>query len=96
MTRQMRITVEFSEAATFGAVDPQGEGIDGEASLRSFRNALESHLCDRYPEAKITVASGITDRVMVDGRGDHNEVPWVENIVGQVWNDVDWLEYINA
>ena len=87
----MRIKVEFSEDSTMGYTDT--DKIDVSASLIRFAEALTNSLHVAYPKAEIEVAQSINDRVQVDGRTDHDEAPWVSEIVGKVWNGDGWLEY---
>jgi len=88
---RMEITVEFSEAALFGTVDPEEEGIDAAASVANFADALINHLYDAYPDAETEVTTSINDRVMVDGMEDHEEMPWIEDIIDKVFQGDDWI-----
>ena len=86
----MEIRVEFSQDSLFGDVDPAMEGIDANASAAQFAQALEDELQSNYPTADITVEESINDRVSVDGMFDHTEVPWIEEAIGQLWQDDSW------
>ena len=86
----MEIRVEFSQDSLFGDVDPATEGIDANASAAQFAQALQDELQSNYPTADITVEESINDRVSVDGMFDHTEVPWIEEAIGQLWQDDSW------
>lgn len=79
------IKVKFSEDSLFGDNEPV-EGACGR-----FAQALENHLYAEYPDAEITVIQDIGERVEVNGMTDHDEVPWIEQIIDKVWNGDDWL-----
>jgi hypothetical protein len=78
-----RIKVMFSEDSLFGDQEPQPH---------HFADALENHLHAEYPDAEIEVVEGIGERVEVNGLADHDEVPWINQIIERVWNGDDWLE----
>lgn len=87
---EMYITVEFSEAALFGNVDPEEEGINVDTSVANFADAVVNHLYDAYPKAEIKVERSINDRVLVDIENE-DEVPAIEAIIDTVWNGDDWM-----
>jgi hypothetical protein len=89
----MRIKVEFSQDGLFGAAIPEDEGIDAQASAARYGEALTNHLYAEYPNVEIEVVQSINDRVQVDGQTDHQQTPWVEDIVGKVWDGNDWMVY---
>jgi hypothetical protein len=84
------ITVKFSDDGIFG--NYTGEDVDRTASAASFAEHLEAALDHDYPNAEIEIAHGIDDSVSIDGRGDHDEVPWIEQTVNRVWESYDWLQ----
>jgi len=86
----MHIKVEFSEDSLFGGYSPENEGYDVAASVAQFAESLENHLYDEYPKAEVEVVTSINDRVLVDGFGDHDEVPWIDQIIEKVFNGDDW------
>jgi len=86
---KMRIEVQYSTDSLFGVTDP--DEYDERASIAQFGEALTNHLYEAYPEAEITVSHGIGDSVKVDGQQDHEETPWVEDVIARVWNGDDWL-----
>ena len=85
----MQVRVEFSEDSLFGDVDPATEGIHVEASIAQFIKALEATLREDYTNVTVVLCSH--DRVMVDGMPDHDEVPWINQTMEQVWSSWDWL-----
>lgn len=84
----MKITVEFSEAALFGSTDTDDYDVEG--SIAQFAESLENHIYDAYPKAEIKITKGINDRVRIDGSDDHEEAPWVNQIIDRVFNGDDW------
>ncbi len=87
----MNIKVEFSTDGLFGNADT--DEIDVPTSISQFTDALVNHLYAEYPKAEIEVKQGISDFQEVDGQRDHEEVPWVEQIIEKVWTGDDWLTY---
>ena len=85
----MNITVEFSRDSLWGSTDP--DLYDAEQSEANFTSAVVNHLYFRHPEANIEVKCGDNDTVKVDGMADHEETPWIEQVVEQVYNGDDWL-----
>jgi hypothetical protein len=88
MEQRMRIKIEFSEDALFGALN--AEGYDVAESMRAFRAELMSFVYDAYPHADITIEAGDRDRIAVNGRADHPEVVWIQQLIERVWNDQPW------
>ena len=87
---RMHIKYEFSSASLWGDVDPDEEGYDAAASEALFAEEMENHLADAYPDAEIEVIQGISDRIRVDGMEDHDEIPWIEQIVDRVYSGQPW------
>lgn len=85
----MNITVEFSSDSLWGSTDPAE--YDSQQSEANFATAVENHLYDRYSDAEIEVKHSINDRILVDGVTDGEEIPWIEQIIEQVYNGDDWL-----
>lgn len=84
------ILVEFSSDSLWGNTDP--DEYDASQSEANFAAAVVNHLYNRYPDAEIEVKHGSNDCILVDGMTDHEETPWIEQIVEQVYNGDDWLE----
>jgi len=78
-----RIKVTFSEGSLFGDSEPQPH---------HFASALENHLYAEYPDTEITVVESLGEHVYVNGMTDHDEVPWINQIIEKVWNGDDWLD----
>ena len=91
----MQITIEFSEDALLGNIDPEEMNLDVPASIDSYRENLVNHLYAEYPDAEIEVTKSIHDRIQIDGMTDHDEVPWIEQIVEKVWNS-PWEVYLET
>lgn len=88
----MRVKVEYSPAALFGDVDPAEEGIDEAASMKRYAKQLKKALRrEGYKDARV-VNTG-HDRISIDGMTDHDEAPWIEQVVHRVWDAWDWLVY---
>lgn len=86
------IRVRFDEEGLFGADQDaiEAEGTDIAASKARYGEAVTNHLYDAYPAAELDVAEGYPT-IEVNGLTDHDEVPWIEQIVERVWNGDDWL-----
>jgi hypothetical protein len=87
---KMHIKVEFSTDSLFGYTDE--EEYDVKASVASFQKNVVNALYDKYPDAEIEVANTSHDRVIIDGMTDHDECPWVDNLIHKVWESWEWLE----
>jgi len=86
----MDIKVEFSTDSLFGYTDE--EEYDVSASVTNFEKSLGAALYDEYLDANVVIINNDNDRVSVDGMYDHNECPWINNIVNKVWESWEWLE----
>lgn len=87
---KVRIEVQYSTDGLFGSTDP--DDYDEKASITQFGTVLTNHLHNAYHDAEITVSYGIGDSVKVNGLEDHEETPWIEQIIEKVWGDWgDWL-----
>jgi len=87
----MEIKIEFSESALFGSADT--DEIDVAASKARFIEALENHLEASYPDSEVEIIESINDRVQINGAYDHDEGPWIDQIIDIVYNGDDWPEY---
>ena len=86
MTKKMSIKIEWSSAALWGRTDPEAEGYDESASEQAFVEILDGYLTDEYPTAEIEIVHGINDRITVDGFTDHDDVPFIENLIDKTYN----------
>ena len=87
----MHIKVQFSEDSLFHRMSEDDiSGYDVPASKDRFAEHMVNHIYDRYPDAEIQVVESVTESVVVDGDTDHDEVPWIEQLVERVFNDADW------
>jgi hypothetical protein len=84
------IKIEYSSSAMWGNVDPVEDGWDESESFDAFEEILEATLQEAYPTAKIEIIRGINDQVHIDDYTDHEEMPWVNQIIEKVWNG-DWM-----
>jgi len=89
MSEKMHIKIEWSSSSLWGSTDP--EEYDWEQSEENYEQAVLNHLHDEYPDAEIEIVHGISDRVQVDGQEDHDEVPWIDQVLERVYNGDDWL-----
>jgi len=89
MSDKMRIEVQYSTDGLFGSTDP--DDYDEKESIRQFGSSLENYLAEAYPTATIMISYGISDYVKIDGMEDHEETPWIKQIVEKCWNGDDWL-----
>ena len=88
---QMYIKIEYSLASLFGSIDPEAEKINAQESAHQFTAQLNAALQNQYPGARIEIGQGITDRLSVNGQTDHDECPWIEDVIGQTWSTWDWI-----
>ncbi len=88
MDAKLTIRIEYSEDGLFGAYGT--DGYDVPASMRQFSAELTNFVYDRYPQAEIEILQANRDRITVDGMTDHEEVPWIEQLVEKVWNEQPW------
>ena len=88
---KLHIKIEWSPSALWGSTDPEGEGYDAAQSEAKWQESLTAYVYDAYPDAEVEIIQGINDRVTVDGMTDHDEVPWINQIVEVCWNGDDWL-----
>ena len=87
-----RIEVEFSEGSLFGGMAQQDiDEWDVKASVDQFAESLMNHLYDEYPDAEIVVNASINDRILVNDWRDHEEIPWIQNIVEKVFSGDSWM-----
>jgi len=86
---KMRIKVQYSTDALFGSADPADFG--GAASIAQFGSILTNRLHNAYHDAEITVTHDIDDDVRVDGQQDHDEVPRIDQIIGEVYGSYSWI-----
>ena len=87
-----RIEVEFSEGSLFGGMAQQDiDEWDVKASVAQFAESLMNHLYDEYPDAEIVVNASINDRILVNDWRDHEEIPWIQNIVEKVFSGDSWM-----
>lgn len=87
---KIHIRIEHSEAALWGTTDPNEEGYDERESLETFENILDGMLTEAYPDAEIEIVRSINDRVLFNGYIDHDEIPWINQIIEKAFNS-DWV-----
>jgi hypothetical protein len=85
----MMIKIKWSASALWGSTDC--EDYDWRQSETNYQDAIANHLHDAYPDAEIEIEQGVNDSVEVDGQTDHDEVPWVNQVLERVYNGDDWL-----
>jgi len=88
------IRVEFSDDGLYGSTDPDEERIDTVASAQQFQAQLTQALAAEYPNSRISIAHTQNDRSEVDGYTDHDEGPWIDQIIHNVWSAWDWIVQI--
>ena len=86
---KMRIEVQYSTDALFGSADPAD--FDEAASIAQFGSILTNRLHNAYHDAEITIAHSINDSIKIDGQQDHDEVPWIKQIIKHIYNCYDWV-----
>lgn len=88
----------------FGDVDPDGENIDTSASVRKFAKLCETAITEGFAKHGETVTvewdsqnvTGSTPyglKTKVNGEFDHDDVNFVDEIIGDVWSEWDWIVY---
>jgi len=92
--REIRYQYELDDAAQFGA-DTDMSNIDVCASYSAYANAVLTELQYSYPGTRITVDQG-PPLVAVNGRRDHREIPWIEDIIHSTWSTFGWIRYTHA
>ena len=85
------IRVEFSQDGLFGSVDPDEQHIDTATSAQQFQANLARALAAEYPNSHISVAYTNSDQSEIDGHTDHDEGPWIDQIIHDVWVTWDWI-----
>ena len=86
----------------FGDVDPEAEGYDAEASLYKYAELCEQAIKAEFAKHGEVVevswnsqnASGVIPwglKTRVDGETDHEDVEFVDNITGRVWQEWEWV-----
>jgi hypothetical protein len=85
-----RIRFVFDQDSVFGNGDPEGDGYDVQASLAAYAEELEANLSEEYPNTETDVSLGDAYRIAVDGMTDHEEIPWIEQLIDRVWNSGAW------
>jgi len=91
MERNATIVYQYWEddASMFGA-DADLSAVDVAASRTEFEAMVLGALTFTYPTADIKVTSG-PDKITVNGKSDHNEVPWIKRTIHDVWESWDWV-----
>jgi len=85
---------ELDDAAQFGA-NTDMSSIDVCASYSAYADAVLTELQYSYPGAQVAVHQG-PPLIAVNGRRDHREVPWVEDIIHSTWATFTWVRYTHA
>lgn len=86
--KHIKVEYDNEESAMYGSNG--AAGINTEASEARFEQKLEAALKERYPEAEIEVVTG-HGTTRIDGEKDHEERPYVDQILHNVWSEFDWL-----
>jgi len=86
------IRVEFSEDGLFGGWENMAL-YDVEASKAAYGELLEAELRSVFGNAEIEVVSGINDRVRINETADDPDVPAVQDVVSEVYQDYEWVRY---
>lgn len=82
------IGINYSDDSMWG--NEGFEGYDVKASYAKFEEMVTAKLNEMYPGAEVEFENGINDSYAVDGDGSGDEVPWVQQAVGKVWESFDW------
>lgn len=80
---------EADDGAQFGP-DADLSEIDIRASYNAYEDAVLGALQAAYPGARVSVQSG-PHRVSVNHDRDHEELPAVGEIIGEVWQSFNWV-----
>lgn len=82
------IKVKYSDDSMWG--NEGSKGYDVKASYAKFEEMVTAKLSEMYPGAEVEFENGINDSYAVDGDRSGDEVPWVQQAVGKVWESFDW------
>jgi len=86
----------------FGDVDPEAEGYDGQASLEKYGEMCSDAIIAGFKKhgERVTTewesqnVGGVVPfglKTRVDGETDHEDVDFVDNIIGEVWQSWEWV-----
>lgn len=84
----IKIEYDNSEDAMYG--QNGSDGYDATASEAKFEKMLMAELKKNYPDNEIEISTGY-GKYSVDGDTGHDEIPWIEEIIHQVWSTFEWL-----
>ena len=90
----------------FGDVDPQAEGYDEQASVEKYGQMCSDAIIVDFAKHNETVSTewesqnvgGVTPfglKTKIDGDTDHEDVGFVDDILGEVWQSWDWVVEID-
>ena len=72
-----------------------GPDIDEQASYACYEEMVTCALRKAYPgvDIDVRVSNNVSECTHVDGMGDHDEVPWIQQIYEKIWREFDWVVY---
>ena len=86
-----RILYQYGEddAGQFGG-DADLSAVDIPGSYDAYDVTIRETLEAVYPGTRVSVSRG-ADFLRVDGMSDHEEVPSIEDVIYEVWEEFDWV-----
>lgn len=83
------IKVEYSDDGMWGS---EGwDGYDVGDSYDRFEKLVNYHIHQVFPDAEVDFSYGINDKCSVDGDTSNQDAEKVQHIVGEIWQDFNWV-----
>lgn len=89
-TKMINITINTGLAGLFG--DEGVESINVDASVELYHEKLEAALLEEFDNVSVELNS-VDDTMNPVACDDDELIPWVDQIVHDVWQEFDWVVY---